>query len=189
MPRYFCDYCQTYLTHDSAPGRKQHNRGWKHRENVKMYYEQYMAAWEASKGMPVGGSITMPILPGGHQSGGMGSFANTGPGPMLRPPGAIGGFPPGVMRPGMPPPGGPPGPGDRMMIPPPMHMQGGPSGAIGGGGGGGGGMFPLQQQLPPPQGLGGGGPQGMPPGQPSPTKPAAAGAAGARGGEGAPPQS
>jgi hypothetical protein len=27
MPRYFCDYCQTYLTHDSAPGRKQHNRG------------------------------------------------------------------------------------------------------------------------------------------------------------------
>jgi len=50
MPRYFCDYCQTYLTHDSAPGRKQHNRGWKHRENVKMYYEQYMAAWEASRG-------------------------------------------------------------------------------------------------------------------------------------------
>jgi len=37
----------------------------------------------------------MPILPGGHLSGGMGSFANTGPGPMLRPPGAIGGFPPG----------------------------------------------------------------------------------------------
>jgi U1 small nuclear ribonucleoprotein C len=24
-------------------GRKQHNRGWKHRENVKLYYEQFMA--------------------------------------------------------------------------------------------------------------------------------------------------
>lgn len=55
MPRYFCDYCQTYLTHDSAPGRKQHNRGWKHRENVKMYYEQYLAAWEASRGEGAGG--------------------------------------------------------------------------------------------------------------------------------------
>ena len=42
MPRYFCDYCDVYLTHDSAPGRKQHIRGWKHRENVKQYYEQYM---------------------------------------------------------------------------------------------------------------------------------------------------
>ena len=38
MPRYFCDYCDVYLTHDSAPGRKQHIRGWKHRENVKQYY-------------------------------------------------------------------------------------------------------------------------------------------------------
>ena len=26
-PRYYCDYCGTYLTHDSAPGRRQHNRG------------------------------------------------------------------------------------------------------------------------------------------------------------------
>ncbi|GLE06205.1 hypothetical protein PINS_up015447 [Pythium insidiosum] len=23
-------------------GRKQHNRGWKHRENVKLYYEQFL---------------------------------------------------------------------------------------------------------------------------------------------------
>jgi hypothetical protein len=27
MPRYFCDYCDAYLTHDSAPGRQQHIRG------------------------------------------------------------------------------------------------------------------------------------------------------------------
>eukprot|EP00624_Nannochloropsis_granulata_P002973 evm.model.NODE_25180_length_4804_cov_11.021857.1 len=45
--------------------------------------------------MPVGGSMMMPIRPGGQQSGGMGSFANAGPGPMLMPPGAMGGFPPG----------------------------------------------------------------------------------------------
>jgi len=39
--------------------------------------------------------MMMPIMPGNQQSGGMGSFANTGPGPMLMPPGAMGGFPPG----------------------------------------------------------------------------------------------
>ena len=47
MPRYFCDYCDVYLTHDSAPGRKQHIRGWKHRENVKQYYEQSMTVWKS----------------------------------------------------------------------------------------------------------------------------------------------
>jgi len=48
MPRYFCDYCDVYLTHDSAPGRKQHIRGWKHRENVKQYY----AVWKSNSGRP-----------------------------------------------------------------------------------------------------------------------------------------
>ena len=47
MPRYFCDYCDVYLTHDSAPGRKQHIRGWKHRENVKQYYEQHVTVWKS----------------------------------------------------------------------------------------------------------------------------------------------
>lgn len=27
MPRFFCDYCDAYLTHDSAAGRQQHIRG------------------------------------------------------------------------------------------------------------------------------------------------------------------
>lgn len=31
MPRYYCDYCDTYLTHDSASVRKQHNAGYKHK--------------------------------------------------------------------------------------------------------------------------------------------------------------
>ena len=41
MPRFYCDYCDAYLTHDSAPGRQQHMRGWKHRENFKKHYEKF----------------------------------------------------------------------------------------------------------------------------------------------------
>jgi hypothetical protein len=36
MPRFFDDYSNTYLTHDSAAGRKQQRRGWKFRENFKL---------------------------------------------------------------------------------------------------------------------------------------------------------
>ena len=38
MPRYYCDYCDAYLTHDSASVRKQHNIGFKHKANVRAYY-------------------------------------------------------------------------------------------------------------------------------------------------------
>ncbi|CAN8247950.1 unnamed protein product [Cochlearia groenlandica] len=57
MPRYYCDYCDTYLTHDSVslyltcivivfdepkPSvRKQHNAGYKHKANVRIYYQQF----------------------------------------------------------------------------------------------------------------------------------------------------
>jgi hypothetical protein len=37
MPRFFDDYSHTYLTHDSAAGRKQQRRGWKFRENFKAH--------------------------------------------------------------------------------------------------------------------------------------------------------
>lgn len=43
MPRYYCDYCDTYLTHDSPSVRKQHNAGYKHKGNVRTYYQQYEA--------------------------------------------------------------------------------------------------------------------------------------------------
>ncbi|KAD3338208.1 hypothetical protein E3N88_33729 [Mikania micrantha] len=43
MPRYYCDYCDTYLTHDSPSVRKQHNAGYKHKANVRIYYQQYEA--------------------------------------------------------------------------------------------------------------------------------------------------
>ena len=38
MPRYYCDYCDAYLTHDSASVRKQHVTGFKHKANVRAYY-------------------------------------------------------------------------------------------------------------------------------------------------------
>nr|AFK36549.1 unknown [Lotus japonicus] len=41
MPRYYCDYCDTYLTHDSPSVRKQHNSGYKHKANVRNYYQQF----------------------------------------------------------------------------------------------------------------------------------------------------
>lgn len=41
MPKYFCDYCDTYLTHDSPSVRKTHCAGRKHKENVKFYYEKW----------------------------------------------------------------------------------------------------------------------------------------------------
>ena len=40
MPRFFDDYSNTYLTHDSSAGRKQQRRGWKFRENFKLHYEK-----------------------------------------------------------------------------------------------------------------------------------------------------
>ena len=42
MPKFFCDYCDVYLTHDSQSGRKQHNRGRKHQDNVRMFYTLFL---------------------------------------------------------------------------------------------------------------------------------------------------
>uniref|UniRef100_A0A8C2VFL4 U1 small nuclear ribonucleoprotein C n=1 Tax=Chinchilla lanigera TaxID=34839 RepID=A0A8C2VFL4_CHILA len=41
-PRFYCDYCDTYLTHDSPSVRKTHCSGRKHKENVKDYYQEWM---------------------------------------------------------------------------------------------------------------------------------------------------
>lgn len=42
MPKFYCDYCDTHLTHDSPSVRKTHCNGRKHRENVKVYYQNWM---------------------------------------------------------------------------------------------------------------------------------------------------
>lgn len=38
MPKFYCDYCDVYLTHDSRSVRKSHGLGWKHRMQVQNYY-------------------------------------------------------------------------------------------------------------------------------------------------------
>ncbi|TDH68784.1 hypothetical protein CCR75_007870 [Bremia lactucae] len=114
MPRYYCDYCDTYLTHDSQAGRKQHNRGWKHRENVKLYYEQFLAG----QGVVMNRMVLNKIY--NLTEGLIQSVTLAGEwlrGPMLagslpsRPIGPLTGGIPG----GYPPRGGPP----RGMMPPP----------------------------------------------------------------------
>lgn len=47
MPRFFDDYSNTYLTHDSAAGRKQQRRGWKFRENFRLHYEKHLQEWRS----------------------------------------------------------------------------------------------------------------------------------------------
>eukprot|EP01103_Thecamoeba_quadrilineata_P018471 TRINITY_DN703_c0_g4_i1.p1 TRINITY_DN703_c0_g4~~TRINITY_DN703_c0_g4_i1.p1 ORF type:complete len:145 (+),score=20.02 TRINITY_DN703_c0_g4_i1:29-463(+) len=41
MPKYYCDYCDIFLTHDSPSVRKSHNEGWKHKWAVRAYYGQF----------------------------------------------------------------------------------------------------------------------------------------------------
>ncbi|KAJ1967145.1 U1 small nuclear ribonucleoprotein C [Dimargaris xerosporica] len=38
MPKYYCDYCDIFLTHDSPSVRKAHSKGWKHIMQVERYY-------------------------------------------------------------------------------------------------------------------------------------------------------
>ncbi|KAL6527617.1 hypothetical protein OROMI_029428 [Orobanche minor] len=154
MPRYYCDYCDTYLTHDSPSVRKQHNAGYKHKANVRCYYQQYEAQLNQSmvdqKVKEHLGAFRPPVAPYNHLRPGF---------PVLSMPLPVPGqFPPGVIRhpvlprpmPGVP--GYPTGSPMPQMVPPhgaPLTGQ----------------MNGLQQPsavpLPPPPPLvpGGGGPQ------------------------------
>jgi hypothetical protein len=153
MPRFFDDYSNTYLTHDSAAGRKQQRRGWKFRENFKLHYEKNLEEWRSG---PMGLAAaqqgflksrppddpSIPPLPEGwkeelddathisyyvHKSG-----RRTWVRPGFRPPPA-GGPPPGFqgrpnMRPGPPPNMRPPIMGQGPPPPPSMGHQGPPMG-------------------------------------------------------------
>jgi len=78
MPKFFCDYCDVYLTHDSMSVRKSHNAGRNHLRNVTEYYQQI----GHEKAQSVIDSITN-------------SYAAEGqPNPMLQQPGVAPGFPP-----------------------------------------------------------------------------------------------
>eukprot|EP01029_Cantina_marsupialis_P010597 TRINITY_DN240_c0_g1_i1.p1 TRINITY_DN240_c0_g1~~TRINITY_DN240_c0_g1_i1.p1 ORF type:complete len:158 (-),score=45.93 TRINITY_DN240_c0_g1_i1:208-681(-) len=138
MPRFYCDYCDSFLTHDSYKGRKQHNYGWKHRENYRMHYQQVIDAQTkklvesgalapalarmAKQGAPPMGGPGGPGGPRGPmmQQPPQGALMGRGPMPMGGPPRGNMGPPPMSGRGPMPPMGGPGGPPRGNMGPPPM---------------------------------------------------------------------
>jgi len=100
MPKYYCDYCDIYLTHSSAGGRRQHNSGRKHINNKI----EYMTAHIRDKMLtppiyPVPPHLVdaiRPNMPGRPMTGGM--FPMGIPGSFPGFPGAGGklGLPPGM---------------------------------------------------------------------------------------------
>ncbi|XP_039267470.1 U1 small nuclear ribonucleoprotein C-like [Styela clava] len=113
MPKYYCDYCDTYLTHDSPSVRKTHCSGRKHKDNVRVYYQ----TWMEEQAQALIDKTTKEFQKGKIQ--GFGGAAIPPPGAMMRPNGPMGGPPmgPGMMpmRPMM----GGPGP----MMGPPMAVR------------------------------------------------------------------
>ncbi|KAL0437563.1 UNVERIFIED_CONTAM: U1 small nuclear ribonucleoprotein C [Sesamum radiatum] len=125
MPRYYCDYCDTYLTHDSPSVRKQHNAGYKHKANVRSYYQQYEAQLNQSlidqKVKEHLGAFRPPVAPYNQLRPGLPVLPTPIPGQL--PPGAP--LVPGIRPPVLPRPmPGAPGyapapPGMPQMVPPP----------------------------------------------------------------------
>ncbi|XP_069132378.1 U1 small nuclear ribonucleoprotein C-like isoform X2 [Argopecten irradians] len=123
MPKYYCDYCDTYLTHDSPSVRKTHCNGRKHKENVRLFYQKWLeeqvqklvddttAAFKA--GNKTSKPQNAPSAAGPPMASPMGGPMG-GPVPLMGPPHG-GPMPP--MMPGMRPPMGP-------MMGPPMHPMG-----------------------------------------------------------------
>ena len=103
MPKFFCDYCDVYLTHDSMSVRKAHNSGRNHLRNVVDYYQQI----GHEKAQSVIDSITSSYAAEGQSGSNPMLAQNMG---MPGAPGMMGVGPPGM--PGVGPPGaGPPGGG------------------------------------------------------------------------------
>lgn len=143
MPKYYCDYCDTYLTHDSPSVRKTHCTGRKHRDNVKFYYQK----WMEEQAQHLIDATTAAFKAGKIAQN---PFAAPPPkvGAAIPPPNQMGGPPPrpGMMPPGMPPGGMPPmmmGPGGHGPMPP--HMMGMRPPMMGG---------PMGQMMGPPPGMG-----------------------------------
>jgi U1 small nuclear ribonucleoprotein C len=109
MPKFFCDYCDVYLTHDSMSVRKAHNSGRNHLRNVQAYYEQI----SSEQTQQVINSITDAYNLEGqanplYQANLNGQFPG-GPMAGMGPPMGMGGppmgGPMGMGMPGFPPPG------------------------------------------------------------------------------------
>ncbi|KAF4591787.1 hypothetical protein GQ602_002086 [Ophiocordyceps camponoti-floridani] len=126
MPKFFCDYCDVYLTHDSLSVRKAHNSGRNHLRNVVDYYQQI----GHEKAQSVIDSITSSYAAEG-QAHANPMLPQNQPGFHAPPPfpGFPGGPPPfGVMPPppGHFPPGAPPamsGPPVAACLPLPSQAQ------------------------------------------------------------------
>jgi len=99
MTRYYCEYCDAYLTHDSATVRRQHISGFKHKANVRNYYLQFTNFQQNVQNMPP--PMAMPGMMGGGQQM---------PGMMMPPP--------MMMGQQQQPPQQPP---QMMMMPPPKY--------------------------------------------------------------------
>ncbi|WVO24764.1 U1 small nuclear ribonucleoprotein C [Cryptococcus decagattii] len=122
MGKYYCDYCDIYLTHDSMNARKAHNSGRNHVANVRDYFaglggnqaqsliDQIIQQHES------GGRNQMMMAPSMRLGAGFMNPLATQPGyPGPPPPGAFPSFPPAAgappFRPPFPPssaPGAPP---------------------------------------------------------------------------------
>ncbi|KAK7220634.1 hypothetical protein V2G26_008637 [Clonostachys chloroleuca] len=132
MPKFFCDYCDVYLTHDSMSVRRAHNSGRNHLRNVVDYYQQI----GHEKAQSVIDSITSsyaaegqahanPMLPHNQPGHNFPPFPFPGGAPPPFP--GMPGAPPGQLPQGLPPPPGgrggpmppfPPGPNNMPPIPP-----------------------------------------------------------------------
>jgi|SRR5690242_12742591 len=102
MPKFFCDYCDVYLTHDSMSVRKAHNSGRNHLRNVQAYYEQI----SSEQTQQVINSITDAYVAEGQANPLYAANLSGGfPGGPMAPPMGMGG-PMGMPMPGgFPPPG------------------------------------------------------------------------------------
>ncbi|XP_012233431.1 U1 small nuclear ribonucleoprotein C [Linepithema humile] len=166
MPKYYCDYCDTYLTHDSPSVRKTHCQGRKHKDNVKYFYQKWMeeqaqhlidattAAFKAGKiaSNPFAASKGAAIPPPPNLGSSLGSRSGVppqGPPGMMPPPGM---HPAGPMGPGGPMMMGPHGPmpPPMMGMRPPMMGPMGPMGPMMGPIGPMGHMRPPMNGPPPP---------------------------------------
>ena len=127
MGKYYCDYCDSYLTHDSQSGRRQHMRGRKHRDCVRRYYAHFLGPMMGPPPMGPMGPMGRPFLPPPPH---MAPFGGRPPPNMMRGPPMMSGRPPMGFR--GPPPMGRGGFGPPPGPPPSQGTYGrGPAGAAG----------------------------------------------------------
>ncbi|KAG0084856.1 hypothetical protein BGZ92_009500 [Podila epicladia] len=145
MPKYYCDYCDIFLTHDSSSVRRAHNAGRNHLINVKTYYSELSPESTQSvvdtiqRAYADAGVAMLPQYQGYPQPAPYNPYARP---PMF--PGAGPPRPPMFMpRPGGPPPMPPMAPGQFPPRPPGFPMP--PPGAPGA-------PFPPPGFAPPPGG-------------------------------------